>query len=64
MTTAEQFKAAAPARRRRLLHAAINSNGRLWVTSVRQDEARYHEGRTIRSTYPVSVMVVLMQKIK
>jgi len=65
MNLIDRFKSLAPAKRKRILNAAINCNGRVSIGSPRfHDEIRYREGRMIKSTYPLSVMEVLLTKIK
>ena len=65
MTLIQRYKSLTLAKRKRVLNCAINVNGRVSIGSPRfDDERRYKEGRVIRSTYPVSVMDVLLSKIK
>lgn len=65
MNLIQRFQSLTPAKRKRVLNAAINSNGRVAFGSARfHDEKRYREGRVIRSTYPVSLMDILIDKIK
>lgn len=64
-TLIQRFQSLTPAKRKRVLNAAINSNGRAAVGSPRfHDEIRYRNGQIIRSTYPVSLMETLLSKIK
>lgn len=65
MNLISRFQSLSAAKRKRVLNAAINSNGRISTTSPRwHDERRYREGRKIISTYPVSLMETLLSKIK
>lgn len=65
MNLIQRFQSLTPAKRKRVLNAAINVNGRIAIGSARRDdEKRYRAGQIIRSTYPVSLMEVLLSKIK
>lgn len=65
MNLITRFQSLSEDKRIRVLNAAINSNGRVAFGSARfHDEKRYREGQKIGSTYPVSLMEVLIEKIK
>lgn len=65
MNIIARFQSLTPAKRKRVLNLAINVNGRASIATPRfHDEQRYKEGRIIKSTYPLSVMSVLLDKIK
>ena len=61
----QRFQSLPLSKRKRVLNAAINCNGRIAIGSARfHDEQRYRAGRKIGSTYPVSLMDSLLSKIK
>ncbi len=63
MTTIEKFKSLSPARQRLAIHAAITLNGRPGG-GAKFDESRYKQGRKMYSTYALSLMDILIDRIK